>query len=321
LNGNTSPLSLLLDINFDSTSDFDCFANAMSGREICNWRVNKNIDRSSVKYAVVWKPDLGLLASLPNLEVIFSAGAGVDHIFEDTKLPKNIPIVRFVDPDLRDRMSEWVVLQCLMHLRQQRSYDRNQRQHSWQELAQPIASEVRVGVMGLGELGKDAALKLKMMGFRVSGWSRSKKNIKNIPTFAGDNDFNEFLCQSDIIVNLLPLTNKTTGILGRDLIEKLPQNGAIKPVIINAGRGGSQIEADIIKALQKGILGGVSLDVFEQEPLSESSALWDIENAILTPHVAAVSSMPALASYVAQRIEIFEANGSLTNLVDTKSGY
>ena len=316
-------MSLLLDIKFDDPQETEIFIKALPDMKIIDWRAEKHnkSDLSSVRYALVWKPDEGLLASLPNLEVIFSAGAGVDHIFEDKKLPKNIPIVRFVDPDLRDRMSEWIMLQCLMHLRQQRTYDRNQKSHSWVELSQPIASEVRVGVMGLGELGHDAALKLKTMGFQVHGWSRSKKNIDGVQSYWGADDLDAFLGVSDILVNLLSLTKETAGILSTELFEKLPKDAVMKPAVINAGRGGSQVEADIVKALESGLLGGVSLDVFEAEPLSKESRLWDIDNAILTPHIAAVSSMPALAAYTIGMIKNYESGERLDNLVDQLRGY
>ena len=316
-------MSLLLDIKFDNPQETDIFIKALPDMNIIDWRAEKHNkpDLSSVRYALVWKPDEGLLAGLPNLEVIFSAGAGVDHIFEDRKLPKNKPIVRFVDPDLRDRMSEWIVLQCLMHLRQQRSYDQYQKSHSWVELSQPIASEVRIGVMGLGKLGLDAALKLKTMGFQVHGWSRSEKNIEGVQSYWGTEGLDAFLGVSDMLVNLLPLTKETAGILNTELFEKLPKNAVMRPVVINAGRGGSQVEADIIKALESGLLGGVSLDVFENEPLSKDSLLWDIDNAILTPHIAAISSMPALAAYTIGMIKRYENNGRLDNLIDQLRGY
>ncbi len=295
----------------------------MPDRHFIDWRnkSERNGDLAKIRYAIVWKHDHGLLVNLPNLEVIFSAGAGVDHVFDDPQLPKDTPIVRFVDPDLTNRMSEWVVLQCLMHLRQQRAYDQNQRQHKWLELPQPIASEIRVGIMGLGELGLDAAMKLKTIGFQVHGWSRSEKIIDGIQTFYGDGERDKFLAQTDILVALLPLTPETRNILNHELIEKLPRSGAIKPVIINAGRGGSQMEADIINGLENGTLGGVSLDVFESEPLLSNSRLWDFENAILTPHVAATSSIPALAKYVAGQIKKHEAGGNLDNIVELDRGY
>lgn len=316
-------MTVLLDLKFETRKIESHFEAAMPGRTILNWADEKasKPDLSDIRYAVVWQPDAGLLASLPKLEVIFSGGAGVDHIFKDPHLPRDKPIVRFVDPNLTNRMSEWVMLQCLMHLRQQRTYDGFQKEHKWRGLAQPIASDIRVGLMGLGELGLDAAQKLKNIGFKVHGWSRSAKTIEGIETFSGHDGMEPFLAQTDMLVALLPLTPETTGILNRGLIEKLPQDGIMKPVLINAGRGGSQVEVDIISCLEDGTLGGVSLDVFEQEPLAADSPLWNFENAILTPHVAAESSIPALALYVAKQIDRYESGKTLSNIVDVNRGY
>ncbi len=316
-------MTILLDLKFETRKIETHFEAAMPGRRILNWVDEKatSPDLSHVRYAVVWQADAGLLARLPKLEVIFSGGAGVDHVFKDPQLPRDRPIVRFVDPDLTNRMSEWVVLQCLMHLRQQRTYDGYQKEHRWQGLAQPIASDIRIGLMGLGELGLDAAQKLKNIGFRVHGWSRSAKTIEGIETFAGQEGMAEFLARTDMLVALLPLTPETTSILNRDLIVKLSQDGVMKPVLINGGRGGSQVETDIIAALEDGTLGGVSLDVFEHEPLVADSPLWGFDNAILTPHVAAESSIPALARYVAKQITRYESGKVLNNSVDVDRGY
>ncbi len=314
-------MSILLDLKFDAPNIKQAFVKALPGKTIIERARDKDADLSDVRYAVVWKAERGILARLPKLEVIFSGGAGVDHVFSDPDLPDSIPIARFVDPDLTGRMSEWVVLQCLMHLRQQRAYDEAQRHRKWLPLPQKVASDIRVGLMGLGALGLDAALKLKIMGFKVHGWSRSLKSIEGIETFAGPDGMDEFLGQSDMLVSLLPLTPETSGMINRTLLKKLSRKGAIRPVLINAGRGGSQIDADIVGCLQDGTLGGVSLDVFEREPLDENSPLWDFDNAILTPHVAAESSIPALARHVASQIARYENGKSLDNLVDGKRGY
>lgn len=273
-----------------------------------------------VRYAMVWKPDRQLFTRLPDLKVLFSVGAGVDHIFRAEFVP-DVPIVRFVDQTLTTRMSEWVCLQCLIHQRQQRSYDMRQRQCDWHELAQPQAGELTVGIMGLGVLGQDAAQKLRTLGFNVIGWSRTKKNIEGVETFS-QSGLDAFLARTNFLVGLLPLTHETTGIFNRELFSKLRRNAEIaSPVLINAGRGGSQVEADIITCLEDGTLGGVSLDVFETEPLPPDSPLWGFDNAILTPHVAAVSDMGAVGRYVARQIARFEAGEALENVVDRTLGY
>jgi len=180
----------------------------MPGREIV--ALGEPFDRRAVHYAVSWKHPAGALAGLPNLSAIFSLGAGVDHIFNDDRLP-DVPIYRVVDPDLTNRMSEYVVMHCLMLLRQTRRYAAQQPLKSWDDdRFQPAARDVRVGIMGMGELGQDAAYKLKMMGFDVAGWSRTPKTIDGIPSYAGEAGLQEFLARTDILVVLLPLTPANT---------------------------------------------------------------------------------------------------------------
>ena len=195
-------------------------------------------DRRAVHYVACWKHPEGSLAGLPNLAVIFSLGAGVDFLFADERLPQ-VPIARVVDPDLTTRMSEYVVLHCLSILRQQRRYERQQREKLWEDdRNQPGARSVRVGVMGLGELGLDAVQKLKVMGFDVAGWSRSPKSIEGLATYAGEDGMTEFLSRTDILVSLLPLTPDTRGLINADLLARLAQNGRLGgPFLINAGRG------------------------------------------------------------------------------------
>lgn len=279
-------------------------------------------DRRAVHYVACWKHPEGSLAGLPNLAVIFSLGAGVDFLFADERLPQ-VPIARVVDPDLTTRMSEYVVLHCLSILRQQRRYERQQRDKLWEDdRNQPAARSVRVGVMGLGELGLDAVQKLKVMGFDVAGWSRSPKSIEGLATYAGEDGMTDFLSRTDILVSLLPLTPDTRGLIDADLLARLAQNGRLGgPFLINAGRGGLQVEADILAALDAGTLKGAVLDVFKQEPLPAQSGLWDHPAVVVTPHNAAMSEPEAIATLIAAQIRRIEAGGTLENVVDPARGY
>jgi glyoxylate/hydroxypyruvate reductase A len=280
-------------------------------------------DLGEIAYALVWRPPEGLLARLPNLRVIFSLGAGVDHLVFQKDLP-DVPIVRVVNPDLTQRMTEWVVLQVLMHHRRQRAYDLSQREGHWRELRQPPAADVRVGVMGMGVLGRDAAEVLVRLGFRVAGWSRKPSAMAGVESFHGAGGLDAFLARTDILVCLLPLTPETRGILSMPLFRKLARDGALGrgPVIINAGRGGLQVEADIVAAVEDGTLGGASLDVFEREPLDPASPLWRVSNSvIITPHVAATSEPAAIMPLILDQIRDFEAGRPLRNLVDLKRAY
>jgi glyoxylate/hydroxypyruvate reductase A len=279
-------------------------------------------DRRSVHYVASWKHPEGSLAGLPNLAAIFSLGAGVDFLFADSRLPE-APIARIVDPDLTARMSEYVVLHCLRYLRQQPRYDRQKLEGVWDDdRNQPAAKSVRVGIMGMGELGQDAARKLQIMGFDVAGWSRSPKSIDGLATFAGEESMAAFLARTDILVCLLPLTDDTRGILNMQLFSGLARDGRLGgPFLINAGRGGLQVEDDILAALNHGTLQGATLDVFVTEPLPTESPLWKHPALTITPHNAAMSEPEAIAGQVAAQIRRLEAGEPLQNVVDPARGY
>lgn len=311
--------AVVIDLKFERREIDRALSSAFQGRKVLH-ASDKSADLSDARYAVLWKPDLDLFQRAPNLKVLFSGGAGVDSILTVPGLP-DLPIVRFVDESLTTRMSEWVVLQCLSHLRQAPAYLAQQRSRVWRELHQPEAKELTVGIMGLGVLGQDSARKLKIMGFDVVGWSRTRKTIEGIETFdAGELD--AFLARTDILVGLLPLTAETRGIFNTSLFSKLRQGGALgEPVFINAGRGGSQVEADLLAALESGVLGGASLDVFNQEPLPADSAFWAMDNVIITPHAASASDVRALFRNSEAQMERFERNEALQHVVDRTTGY
>ncbi len=278
-------------------------------------------DPADIGYLLAWKPRADLLARLSGLKVIFSLGAGVDHILELDALP-DVPIIRIVDPDLTARMSEYVVWQVLHHLRQGPGYARLRAGRQWQELRHPTASEVTVGMMGVGTLGRDAASRLRSIGFTTIGWARTQKLVDGMDCYHGEEGLGQFLGRTDILVALLPLTPETRGILNAGLISRLKSENPIGgPVLINAGRGGSQVDADIAAALCDGTLAGASLDVFQTEPLPAESPLWSAPNLVITPHVAAVSSPRALSVQIAEQITAFEQGKPLANLVDLGRGY
>jgi glyoxylate/hydroxypyruvate reductase A len=279
-------------------------------------------DPAEIRYAAAWKHPPGAFASLPNLRAIFSLGAGVDHLMNDPALP-DVPIARVVDDDLTNRMSEYVVLHCLMHLRQQRLYDRLQAERRWwDDRHQPAARDVRVGITGLGVLGQDAAMKLRVMGFDVAGWSRSPRSVEGVATFSGSEGLDAFLARTDILVCLLPLTDDTRGILNASLLGRLARDGRLGgPVLINAGRGGLQVEADILRALDEGTLKAAILDVFEREPLDPASPLWTHGGVTVTPHNAAMSAPDAVGAAVAEGISRMESGLPLRHRVDRSRGY
>ncbi len=278
-------------------------------------------DPAEIHYAAVWKPGHGELAAFPNLRVIFNLGAGVDALMADESLPK-IPLVRVAVADLTDRMTEYVVLHVLMHHRQELYLRASQREKRWAPKFQWPASAVSVGIMGLGTLGANAAEAVKRLGFRVSGWSRSVRKIDGIESFHGQAQLDAFLRQTDILVCLMPLTPDTRQILNRQLFSRLHRDSPMgAPVLINAGRGGLQNEADILACLDDGTLGAASLDVFAQEPLPADGPFWTHSRVVLTPHNAADTDPEEISKYVARQIERFEAGAPLENVVDRARGY
>lgn len=283
---------------------------------------SERFDPASVKYAACWKPEPGLLATLPNLKAIFNLGAGVDALLGDPTTPKTAPIVRVVDQDLTKRMTEWVVWHVLDQHRQGPLHRAAQARGEWIGPDQAAAPAVRVGIMGLGEISRDASEVLRRIGFRVSGWSRSKRDVPGVTTYAGTDGLRPFLAATDILVCLLPLTPDTRGILDRKVFAGLARDGVLKkPVLLNAGRGGLQKEADIVAALDDGTLGHAVLDVFETEPLPAASPLWNHPRVTITPHNAADSDPDEISKYVVGQIRAFERGERLKNAVDLGRGY
>jgi glyoxylate/hydroxypyruvate reductase A len=223
---------------------------------------------------------------------------------------------------LTQRMTEYVVMHVLMHHRRQDYYAQSQRAKIWAPKLQWVAGALRVGVMGMGVLGCDAAEVLARIGFDVAGWSSTRKSMPGITCFAGEVELEAFLARTDVLVCLLPLTAQTRGILNRRTFERLARDGRLGgPVIINAGRGGLQVEDDILAALDDGTLIAATLDVFGTEPLPADSPFWPHPKVTLSPHNAADTDPDAISLYVAEQISAFERGQALDNVVDRNAGY
>ncbi len=274
-------------------------------------------DPTEIEAALVWRPPPGLLDRLPNLKLILSLGAGVDHILADPSLPPGVPVVRLVDPYMTAAMSEYVQLQVLRLHRQDPAYLEQQRARRWRTLPQPNAAERRVGVLGLGVLGSDAALKLKVLGFDVAGWSRSERKLPGIATFCGADGLEALLRRSEILVCLLPLTPATAGILDARLFGLLPRGAAL----VNCARGGHLVEADLLAALDGGRLSAAVLDVFRDEPLPPEHTFWAHPRILVTPHVAAATHPPSAAAAVADNLRRLREGRPLLNRVDVSVRY
>ena len=290
-------------------------AGLMPEHEFRNWP--EIGDPAQIDYAMVWNPEPGLLASLPNLKLIVGLGAGVDHILRDPSVPKSVPILRLVDPYMTDAMSEYVALSVLRLHRQDLDYLAQQRARKWEEQEQKNAAERPVGILGFGTLGQNAGRKLKALGFDVAGWSRSGKEVAGFATYAGPDGLDALLRRSEILVCLLPLTAETRGILNAATFARLPRGAAI----VNAGRGGHLVEEDLIPALDSGQLSGAVLDVFRQEPLPSEHPFWRYARIIVTPHIAAETHPPTAAPIIRDAICRFQAGQAVPNLIDPARGY
>jgi glyoxylate/hydroxypyruvate reductase A len=290
-------------------------ATAFANRDVRFWP--ETGDAAAIEYAMVWQPEPGLLASLPNLKLIASLAAGVDHILSDPVLPSGVPIMRLVDPYMTQAMSEYVTLQVLRLHRQDFDYRAHQAAAEWREHGQKNAAERPVGILGFGQLGQDAGRKLQAIGFDVAGWSRSPKEVPGFTTYAGAAGLDALLGRSEILVSLLPSTAETEGILDAGLFARLPQGAGL----VNAGRGRHLVENDLLAALDSGQLSAASLDVFREEPLPVTHPFWRHPRIIVTPHVAAETHPSTAVAIIAQAIDDLEAGLPLANLIDPRRGY
>jgi glyoxylate/hydroxypyruvate reductase len=274
-------------------------------------------DPVDIDYALVWRPEPGLLASFPNLKLILSLGAGVDHILCDPLLPREVPIVRLVDPYMTDAMSEYVVLQVLRLHRQDPDYRAQQQAADWRELEQKNAAARRVGILGAGALGRDAGRKLNGLGFDVALWSRSGKAVEGLRSYAGAAGLPALLGRSEILVCLLPLTVETEGVLNNSTFALLPKGAAV----INAARGGHLVEDDLLAGLASGQLSAAVLDVFREEPLPADHPFWRHPRIIVTPHIAAATHPETAAPIILDNIRRCREGRPLLNRVDRSQGY
>ena len=272
-------------------------------------------NKDDVMMALSWKAPKGSYSQYPNLKVIGSMGAGVDHLFEDAELPENIKLTRVVDEYLATDMREFVLAQCLSTIKNLNTFSR--KQPHWDRLPYRRVSGVTVGIMGLGVLGQAVGELLNKVGFKVTGWSHSNKDLEFVKSYIGEKELNKFLSTAEILVCLLPLTEETKGILNKALFFELP-DGAY---LINVARGGHLNETDLLEALHSGKLSGASLDVFDQEPLPKNHPFWKEPNLFITPHVASVSSPESIVPQVVENYNRLQEGKELLNTVSRKRGY
>ncbi|NHN87115.1 2-hydroxyacid dehydrogenase [Acetobacter conturbans] len=270
-----------------------------------------------VQFLATWEPPPDLLTTFPNLEVIFSVGAGVDQ-FDMTRIPDHVTIIRMIESGLTDGMVEYVNWAVLTLHRDILAYVRQQRQHEWKPVHNKIASQRRVGVMGMGTLGSPVASALAGAGFLCSGWSRSRHEVEGVTSYAGPDELDAFLAASEILVCLLPLTDATRGILNASLFSRLPKGAQI----VNVARGAHLVVPDLIAALDSGQLSAAILDVTSPEPLPADSPLWDDQRVLITPHVASVSQTETAGRVLLDTVRRYLAGErNFHSMVDRSKGY
>ena len=274
-------------------------------------------DPARIDIAVVALPPPGLLKTFPNLKAILSMWAGVEVMLRDPDLPRDVPLGRLVDRAMTRDMTHHVVHWVLHYHRDVHRYAEQQRQGKWKSHRYPEAADRRVGILGLGALGGAAARALADLGFSVAGWATHPKSIEGVEAFLGNDGLIPFLERTDILVSLLPLTPATEGIINRATLAQLPKGA----YIINAGRGGSVVDDDLIAALDSGHIAGASLDVFRTEPLPADHPFWRHPGVALTPHIASHTTPRTAAREVALDIRRIAAGEKPRNLVDLDRGY
>jgi glyoxylate/hydroxypyruvate reductase len=261
----------------------------------------------AVSAAVVANPPPGSLQGLPGLRLVQSLWAGVDRLLADPTLPPDVPIARMVDPAMTAAMAETALWAVLSLHRGYFDYAAQQRRGVWQPLPQRRADEVAVRVLGQGEMGRAVADRLASLGYRVQGWSR-----RSGPLLAA-------LAESpaDIVINLLPLTPATRGLLNAAAFDALPRGAAL----VNLGRGAQVVDADLLAALDSGRLRHAVLDVFHTEPLPAGHAFWNHPQVTVLPHAAAATDERSAAAVVALNLRAVRDGVPLQHVVDRDRGY
>ena len=245
--------------------------------------IGYEIDKpEEIECVMVWGHPKGSLKKFKNLKLIFSMGAGVDHILNDDTIPKDIPISRIVDPQMAFSMTNYILMAVLNYQRCLYDFQDAQKRNHWAQF-EFDEKNLKIGILGIGHLGLDAANTLYRMGFEVFGYSNSRKETI-FPSFHG-NQFEDFLADINVLVCTVPLTPKTKGLLNFELFCKLNY----PTYLVNVSRGGVHIERDIVRAIDEGKLTGAFLDVFEKEPLPKDSPLWQNPKIKITPHIASLT--------------------------------
>lgn len=287
----------------------DTFAAQLSDLEVRIWPDNGDV--RDVEYLAFIRPDFDAIPALPNLQAMFSRSAGVEAFIHHPKLPK-VPLGKLEPPDGDPMMTEYTVMHVLRLHREVPKYQAAQANREWLRTRIVRPEERRVGFLGLGLMAKPPALVLKSLGFPVSAWVRSPRRDEDVKIFAGPDQLEPFLAQTDIAVCLLPLTRETEGILCARTFAMMPKGA----MVINIGRGGHVVDRDLIAALDSGQLSYAALDALKPEPLPPESPLWTHPKVTVMPHVARRPTVAQLVTELARNIHSIERGGGLLQEID-----
>ena len=287
--------------------------------KIRQWRRG---DIQPADYALVWQPPHEMLARRVDLKGIFALGAGVDAILDQERrypgtLPTGVPLVRLEDSGMSVQMQEYVVANVLRYFRRMDEYQLQQQQKIWQPLEPHQHDNFTVGILGAGVLGKSVAHKLAEFGFTVRCWSRTPKQIDGVTSFAGNEKLPAFLQGTQLLINLLPNTPETVGILNQSLFSQLNN----RAYVINIARGAHLLERDLLAAMRAGKIAAATLDVFAEEPLPPMHPFWTHPRITITPHIAAITLPEAAMDQVVANIHAIEGGRVPAGLVDVVRGY
>lgn len=266
--------------------------------------------------AACWFPDLEKLNQLRKLGLIHSIAAGVEHLNLNEIRPDQA-VCRVLDPHHQKGMFDYLLWGVLYFQRYFDCMIQQQKQQLWKQYRQSYSHHIQIGIMGLGHMGGYVAERFADMGYQVSGWSNSAKEIDQVKSYAGSEQLSDFLAQSQILINLMPLTADNTGILSEQLFKKLPDQAAL----IQVGRGQHLIEQDLLNALDSGHLRGAILDVFEKEPLTQDHPFWQHEKIVVTPHVASHAPMSVVVEQILENDRRLNLGLDLCHQVDVNKGY
>ncbi len=273
-------------------------------------------NKDAVRFALCWKPEREVLLQYKNLTVVQSMGAGVDHILDTQTLAPHIQLARIVDHNLSNDMWEFLLAVVLQRIKNLPTYQGYQLQHKWRPHRYKTIDKTHVSIMGLGKIGEFVAKKFSDIGFKVSGWSSTKKSFQGIESYGGE-ELDLFLSTSDLLINLLPLTPETKGILNTNLFAKL-KRGAY---IINVGRGAHLVDNDLLAMLDSGHLSGALLDVFHNEPLPADHPFWNHSKIQITPHVASLTNFDSATDLIVENFKRSLSNQPLLHVVSQTKGY